>query len=94
MTVRSIEVNDASAQWSRSGQELTVTPKKPIKRGDRFDVAVVYDGVPHEFVIVLPGFELRTGFMATPDGATVAGQPEVAAGWFPVLPGHLRGRSR
>ena len=22
--------------------------------------------------------------MATPDGATVAGQPEVAAGWFPV----------
>jgi aminopeptidase N len=41
-----------------------------------------YDGVPHEFV--LPGIELRTGFMATPDGATVAGQPEVAAGWFPV----------
>jgi aminopeptidase N len=84
MTVRSIEVNDAPAQWSRSGQELTVTPKSPIKRGDRFDVAIVYDGVPHEFVIVIPNFELRTGFMATPDGATVAGQPEVAAGWFPV----------
>ena len=29
-------------------------------------------------------FDLRTGFMATDDGATVAGQPDVAAGWFPV----------
>ena len=85
MTVRSIEVNDARALWSRTDHELTVTPRHPIKRGDRFDVEVKYDGVPHEFVILIPpDFELRTGFMATPDGATVAGQPEVAAGWFPV----------
>ena len=33
---------------------------------------------------VLPGFGIRTGFMATPDGANVVGQPEVAAAWFPV----------
>ena len=62
-----------------------ITPQEPLKRGHRFEVTVEYDGVPHEFVIVFPdGFELRTGFMATPDGATVAGEPEVAAGWFPV----------
>ena len=85
MTVRSIEVNGARARWSRTEHELTVIPKRPIERGDRFEVEVRYDGVPHEFVILIPpDFELRTGFMATPDGATVAGQPEVAAGWFPV----------
>ena len=43
---------------------------------------VRYGGVPVEFV--LPGFGIRTGFMATPDGVTVAGQPEVAAAWYPV----------
>jgi aminopeptidase N len=84
MTVRSIEVNGARARWSRTEHELTVIPKRPIQRGE-FEVKVRYDGVPHEFVIQIPpDFELRTGFMATPDGATVAGQPEVAAGWFPV----------
>jgi aminopeptidase N len=84
MTVRSIKVNGARARWSRTEHELTVIPKSPIKRGE-FEVKVRYDGVPHEFVIQIPpDFELRTGFMATPDGATVAGQPEVAAGWFPV----------
>jgi hypothetical protein len=84
MTVRSIEVNGAQARWSRTEHELTVIPKRPIERGE-FEVKVRYDGVPHEFVLQIPpDFELRTGFMATPDGATVAGQPEVAAGWFPV----------
>jgi hypothetical protein len=39
-------------------------------------------GRPTEFEI--PGFGVRTGFTDTPEGATVAGQPEVAAGWFPV----------
>ena len=43
---------------------------------------VRYGGVPVEFV--LPGIDIRTGFMATPDGVTVAGQPEVAAAWYPV----------
>ena len=82
MTVRSIKVNGARARWSRTEHELTVIPKHPIRRGDRFQVKVKYDGVPHEFEI--PGFGARAGFMTTSDGATVAGQPEVAAGWFPV----------
>ena len=59
-----------------------MTPKAPLERGKRFEVFVRYSGVPVEFVF--PGFGIRTGFMADPDGATVAGQPEVAAGWYPV----------
>jgi hypothetical protein len=83
MTVRSIEVNGARARWSRTEQELTVIPKSPIEGGD-FEVKVGYGGVPHEFEI--PGVELRAGFMTTPDGATVAGQPEVAAGCPGLVP--------
>ena len=40
--------------------------------------------MPKEFLLPLGDVTLRTGFMATDHGATVAGQPDVAAGWFPV----------
>ena len=82
LTVRSIEVDGHAASWSRSGQELSVTPPRGLREGREFQTVVRYDGVPVEFV--LPGTDVRTGFMATDDGATVAGQPEVAASWFPA----------
>jgi aminopeptidase N len=82
LNVKGIEVDDEAATWTRSGQELVVTPQDPLADGVRFDVVVRYAGEPTEFLI--PGTTLRTGFMDTPEGATVAGQPEVAAGWFPV----------
>jgi aminopeptidase N len=82
LEVRDIEVGHRQATWARSGQELTVTPSRPLRAGQRFEVDVTYGGVPVEFA--LPGFDIRTGFMTTPDGVTVAGQPEVAAAWFPV----------
>jgi aminopeptidase N len=82
MQLHSVEVNGRPAQWTRDDHELTVTPAQPLKNDRQFDVVARYDGVPVEFAI--PGTTIRTGFMATPEGATVAGQPEVAAGWYPV----------
>ena len=82
LEIRSIRVDGRPATWGRSGQELTVDPRKNLKEGHKFRVKVSYAGVPVEFAI--PGLDLRTGWMATPEGVTVAGQPEVAAGWFPV----------
>jgi aminopeptidase N len=82
LKVRGITVDGEKAGFSRAGQELTVEPRQTLRKGERFLVVVRYDGVPVEFTI--PGTDIRTGFMATPEGATVAGQPEVAAGWFPV----------
>jgi aminopeptidase N len=82
LTVRRVEVDGHLAQWSRDSHELTVTPRDRLRDGRRFEVEVTYDGVPTEFI--LPGTDIRTGFMATPEGVTVAGQPEVAAAWYPV----------
>ncbi len=82
LDVRKIRVDGRRARWTRDDDELTVTPKEPLERGRKFEVEVRYSGVPVEFE--LPGFDIRTGFMAVPDGVTVAGQPEVAASWFPV----------
>ena len=82
LDVGRVKVNGRRASWSRSGQELTVTPKRPLNEGRRFKVEIDYGGVPSEFI--LPGTDIRTGFMATPDGANVVGQPEVAAAWYPV----------
>jgi aminopeptidase N len=81
LEVHSVLVNGRSAEFARDGQELVITPARPLDEGN-FKAQIRYDGVPVEFVI--PGTTIRTGFMATPEGATVAGQPEVAAGWFPV----------
>jgi aminopeptidase N len=85
MTVRSVKVNGKPARWSRShDHELTVTPRRPLREGRRFTTVVRYDGVPRTQQIVLPGITLEAGFIHTDDGAVVAGEPEVAANWFPV----------
>ena len=74
--MREIKVDGRQARWRRDDHELTVLPARPLKRGGRFEVVVRYAGVP-----VGNGL---SGFMPTEDGANVAGQPEVAATWFPV----------
>jgi aminopeptidase N len=85
LTVRSIKVDGRAARWSRTEHELTVTPAHGLRKGRRFTTVVRYDGVPITQELVLgPGFTIEAGFIHTDDGAIVAGQPEVAASWFPV----------
>jgi aminopeptidase N len=83
LSVRSVRVDGRRASWTRElDHELVITPARGLREGRRFDVAVRYDGVPRTQVI--PGLDLEAGFIHTDDGAVVAGQPEVAANWFPV----------
>ena len=77
LTVRSIKINGRPAEWSRDGGELTVTPKRGLRNHTRFTAVVTYDGVPETL-------SDGSGFFHTDDGALVAGQPHVAATWFPV----------
>jgi len=77
LEIVSIKVNGVAAAWSRDGNELTVTPKRPIRDGRRFVTEVRYRGVP----VTQPD---GSGFIHTDDGAVVIGEPDVAASWFPV----------
>jgi aminopeptidase N len=80
LTVRSVTVDRRAADWSRTGGELTVVPRRALRDGSRFVVTVVYDGVPQTLEDEL-GF---SGFFHTDDGALAVGQPDVAATWFPA----------
>jgi aminopeptidase N len=79
MHVRSITVDGAEADWNRDAGELTVTPKDSLAKRAEFTTVVRYDGVPETIEDDLG----ISGFMHTDDGAVVAGQPDVAATWFP-----------
>ena len=77
LTVRWITVDKRLARWSRADGELTITPARPLRKGERFTVKIVYDGVPE----TLPDV---SGFLHTDDGALAVGQPHGASYWFPV----------
>ena len=81
MTVRAVWVDGRRARWSRDGGELTITPRHGLRRHDRFGVTVAYDGVPETIGDPQLGI---SGFIHTDDGTLVAGQPDVAATWYPV----------
>jgi aminopeptidase N len=79
LEVRSITVDGDEATWSRDAGELTVTPEDSLREHKEFTTVVRYDGVPETIQDDLG----TSGFMHTDDGAIVAGQPDVAATWFP-----------
>ena len=79
-TVSSVTVNAHRVSWTRSGQELVITPARPLRRGAPFVVTVRYAGVPQ--VITDPDGSIE-GFVPTDDGAFVVGEPQGAPGWFP-----------
>jgi len=76
LDVRQVKVDGDRARWSRTDHELTVTPRHALRDHRTFTVTVTYDGVPQ----MLEG----AGFIATDDGFDIAGQPHVAASWYPV----------
>ena len=81
LTIDAVRVNGRPAQWSRSGQELTVTPAVSLARGAKFRVTVRYHGRP----VVLDDPRIgQAGVFPTADGLLVIGEPHVAATWFPV----------
>ena len=80
LTVRSVKVDGESAAFSRSGTELTVTPRKGLRDGREFEAVVAYDGVPKTLAAQFG----TSGFIHTDDGSLVIGQPHVAATWFPA----------
>ena len=81
LTVTSVSVNGRKATYTRSGQELVITPAKDLARGRGFSVDVAYGGVP-QYVEDPDGS--ADGWIRTDTGAFVASEPQGAMTWFPA----------
>ena len=83
LTVDSVTVNDAVAQFSRNEDELTIMPASPLEVNDSFSVAVEYHGSPELFKSqAFPYYSM--GWSHAENGAiNVIGEPEAASSWFP-----------
>jgi aminopeptidase N len=83
LTVSSVRVNGRAATFTqpvRLKQELVVRPAHPLAKDARFTVVVRYGGVPRK--VTDPDGSIE-GWVATKDGAFVAGEPQGSPGWFP-----------
>ncbi|MEU2778453.1 M1 family metallopeptidase [Streptomyces sp. NPDC007162] len=82
LDVTRIEVNGRRAEFTRSGDEITVTPRDFLRKGREFTVSVTYGGIPQPLNSPIV-FGSDYGWMKTPDGVFVACEPNAASTWFP-----------
>ena len=87
LTVDAIRVSGRTANWTRDGSELVVTPARGLPKDLPFAVEVRYHGVPYTWVVPDESGEfppLKYGFVHTDDGAIAIGEPTAATSWYPV----------
>ncbi|MBD2001102.1 hypothetical protein H6G00_31675 [Leptolyngbya sp. FACHB-541] len=83
-TIDEIIVNGKPAEFSRDGQELTITPADPLAEGEAFTVAVDYNGAPTQIDSVAFTFPVPTGWVIVDGGNFVLSEPDGAANYYPV----------
>ncbi|MEU6971050.1 M1 family metallopeptidase [Kitasatospora aureofaciens] len=76
LDVHAVRVDGRPARFAAHGEKLTVTPARPLRRGATARLTVEYTADPRA---ALP----HTGWVPTPDGFAVAGQPASAHTVFP-----------
>ena len=81
LKITALTVDHVKAAYRRDGQELVVTPHRPLHKGQRFRIAVTYQGTPGP---VTDPDGSPDGWIPTDDGAFVAGEPQGAMTWFPA----------
>ncbi|MFF3918758.1 M1 family metallopeptidase [Streptomyces sp. NPDC001852] len=82
LDVSRVEVDGRRAQFTRTGDELVITPRHVLARGRTFRVTVTYGGVPQPLGGPIV-FGSKYGWMKTADGVFVACEPNAASTWFP-----------
>ncbi|MFJ9040801.1 M1 family metallopeptidase [Streptomyces sp. NPDC102406] len=80
--LRSVTVNGRTAQATRDGDELVVTPKSPLPEGSSFTVRVDYIADPTQIRHRDDAIE-DYGWIPTPDGTVLYPQPNGAKLIFP-----------
>jgi aminopeptidase N len=80
--IESVTVDAAPAEFSRDGQELTITPAQPLPAGTFFALRVRYTGTPTQIMsVALP---VPTGWVLAGDTSFVLSQPDGAANFYPA----------
>ncbi|MFJ8675070.1 M1 family metallopeptidase [Streptomyces sp. NPDC093589] len=80
LKVSAVRVDGEDAAFTRKGHKLTVQPSAALRKGAQFRTTVEYSGTPLEITDPDGAHE---GWVKTPDGAFVAGEPAGAMTWFP-----------
>ena len=80
-SVGAVSVNRRTADWTREGEELVVTPNRPLRKGRLFVVRIAnFTAAPTE---PNPDDPETLGFFITPDGSATAPQPDRAHNIYP-----------
>ncbi|MFF7473151.1 M1 family aminopeptidase [Streptomyces sp. NPDC008092] len=82
-TLHRVTVDGAPATAVREGDELVVTPARPIPRGRTFTVRVAYTADPTQRRHRSDAIR-DYGWVPTPDGTLICGQPDGAKMLFPA----------
>ncbi|MGW2628381.1 M1 family metallopeptidase [Streptomyces chattanoogensis] len=80
LKVSGVQVDTANADFSRKGHKLTVTPVAVLRKGETFRTTIRYHGTPQE---ITDPDKTTEGWVKTPDGAFVTGEPQGSMSWFP-----------
>jgi aminopeptidase N len=80
-SVSVVSVNGRSASFTRSGEELVITPQRPLRDHAPFVTQVTFTSGPKPPAI---GDPFPFGWFTTNDGSVTAGQPNFAHVIFPV----------
>ncbi len=79
--ITSVSVNGRAATWTRAGEELLITPRRPLREGRRFVVRVKhFTATP---TTPDPAVPTSTALVSTPDGTAMAAQPNLAHHVYP-----------
>ncbi|CAN5416128.1 M1 family metallopeptidase [soil metagenome] len=77
LTVTAVTVDNATATFSRAGDELTITPASSISSGSEFTTVIDYNGTPEP--------QDGEGWSRDGDGGVIVfGQPSGSSTWRPV----------
>lgn len=82
LEVRSVDVDGLAAGFERDGRELIISPAATLDADNTVTVVVGYHGRPR--VLESLGAPFSGGWTDLGDTIIVVGEPEGAAGWYPV----------
>lgn len=75
--VRTVDVNGASARFETTGEDLVVTPSRPLSQGERMRITVRHTSDPR------PTKDQDGGWVPTDDGLAMANQADAGHRVFP-----------